>query len=132
MRFRRISAKLFGATDRPAYYLLSRQPCPGSLCGISHRRDLPQFQFFEDRLYRAGRVAEKLPTTDVCEYPTHPFQHGLPIHVFGKLFQRVIAIFVAFDRQPFAITLGARSIRKVPILQCGVITVDIWPRRYVS
>src|SRR5260221_3058860 len=71
--------------------------------GVTGGRDLQHLQLFEDRLHGASRVAQKLRAPDVGEDPTHAFEHGLPVHVFGKLFEWWIAVPVALDGQAFAV-----------------------------
>src|SRR5882672_1935741 len=124
--FRPIPSKLFGATDDAVDRIMGSLPRTLGGCGVAGGRDLQNLQLFEDRHHRASRVAEKLRAADAGEDPTHAFKHGLPVHVFGELFERVIAVSVALDGQAFTVAFDDQIDSKGSKLP---VRGDLIPRR---
>jgi hypothetical protein len=72
--------------------------------GISSIRSFSKYG-----LHGASRFAEKLRAADAGEDPTHAFKDGLPVHAFGKPFEGVIAVSVAFDSQALIVAFNVMS-----------------------
>jgi hypothetical protein len=50
-------------------------------------------------LQREVRVAVESAAANADELPAQPFENGLSCHVVGELFERVVTVAIALDRQ---------------------------------
>lgn len=103
---RPIPAKLFRTKDNAVDDIMRILLWIPRICGVTCRRNFQHLQFFEHGLHGANRIAEKIRASDAGEDPTHAFKHGLPVHVFGKLFERVKAVPVALDSEALTVTFN--------------------------
>src|SRR3981189_3497151 len=92
-----VPAKFLRSPDDPVRDILRNPLLVFDFGGIACGRNLQQLQFFKDRFHRARRIAKKIRAAHACKDPTHALEHGLPVHVFGKFFEWVVAIAVALN-----------------------------------
>ncbi len=96
-------AKFFRAADDAIDEIGRGALCRSSVGSGANGGDLEELKLFENRLHGAFGIAEKLRTANPRENPSHAFEDGLAVHVFGKFFKGMIAVAVALDGEAIAV-----------------------------
>src|SRR5258707_384960 len=101
-RSRPVRAKYLRAADDAIDEIGRGAPCRSNIGSSAIGRDFEELQLFEDRFHGAFGIAEKLRAANASENPSHAFEDGLAVHVFGKFFKGMITVAVALDGKAIA------------------------------
>src|SRR5712664_4755336 len=96
-------AKFFRAADDAIDEIGRGALCWSNVGGSAIGGDFEELKLLEDRFHGAFGVAEKLRAANPGENPSHAFEDGLAVHVFGKFFKGMIAVAVALDGEAIAV-----------------------------
>src|SRR5712664_2859121 len=100
---RPVRAKFFRAMDDAINEIGRGALCRSNVGSGAIGGDFEELKLLEDRFHGAFGITEKLRAANPSEDPSHAFEDGLAVHVFGKFFKRMIAVAVALDGEAIAV-----------------------------
>src|SRR5258708_2323203 len=101
---RPVRAKFFRAMDDAVDEIGRGALCRSNVGSGAIGGDFEELKLLEDRFHSTFGVAQKLRAANASENPSHAFEDGLTVHIFGKFFERMIAVSVALDGEAIAVT----------------------------
>src|SRR5882672_7226556 len=116
---RPVRAKFFRAADDAIDEIGRGALCWSNVGSSAIGGDFEELKLLEDRFHGAFGVAEKLRAANPGENPSHAFEDGLAVHVFGKFFKGMIAVAVALDGEAIAVAFDDQIDAKRPHAPMG-------------
>ncbi len=116
---RPVRAKFFRAMDDAVDEIGRGALCRSNVGSGAIGGDFEELKLLEDRFHGAFGVAEKLRAANPGENPSHAFEDGLAVHVFGKFFKGMIAVAVALDGEAIAVAFDDQIDAKRPHAPMG-------------
>src|SRR5882672_719107 len=100
---RPVRAKFFRAANDAIDEIGRGALCRSNVGSGAIGGNFEELKLFEDRFHGAFGIAEKLRAANPGENPSHAFEDGLAVHVFGKFFKGMIAVAFALDVAAIAV-----------------------------